>query len=74
MNSKLEKSQDGFFKKEAKFMVGTIIGLIVVVVLAAWLIPFLSHHIEVDRCLDSGGAYDYENNVCLFSDKKAGTK
>ncbi len=55
-------------------MVGTIIGLIVVVVLAAWLIPVLSHHIEVDRCLDSDGAYDYENNVCLFSDKKAGTK
>ena len=69
-----QTASEGFFIKEAKSLVVSIIGLIAVGFLTAWMILLLHHHLEVDRCLDAGGAFDYVNEVCLFSDVEAAIK
>ncbi len=36
-------------------------------VLAVWIAaPFVSEFLSVDDCLDSGGSFDYANNVCDY--------
>lgn len=55
-----------YFKNEAKFMVWSIIAIIVVALIAAILIPFIYRQITIDRCLDAGGSYNHETNKCII--------
>jgi hypothetical protein len=47
--------------------------MVVVVLLLAAGVPFsiwLSQQIEIDKCLDAGGAWDYEHRNCQFEAPK----
>ena len=55
------------FQREAKIMAGVFVLVVVFGILAAWLVPILQNHIAVDRCLDSGGSFNYKANKCELS-------
>lgn len=47
--------------------------IVVVVLLIVAGVPFsiwLSRQIEIDKCLDGGGAWDYEQRRCIFEAPK----
>lgn len=46
---------------------GAVIAVAGLVLFLAVAIPYASESIQVDRCLDSGGSYDYSKSVCDFS-------
>lgn len=53
------------FKFEARLLIWLLLvlaGLSFVVGVAA---PWLMHQLDIDRCLDAGGAYDYKTEVCV---------
>jgi hypothetical protein len=52
------------FKFEGWLMAATILLPLAVGLLAAVVAPILLKHLEVDRCLDNGGAYDYKTETC----------
>lgn len=53
-----------FFKKIRKISyIALSIGLIVYIMLN--LVPEIADKLEVDKCLDNGGAWDYEQRSCL---------
>ncbi len=52
------------FHREAKIMLWLFIAVLVVGFLAAMLVPKIITFIEVDRCLDTGGAFNYEKRSC----------
>ena len=39
-------------------------GIILLALFIAMVFPWLSNFVEVDKCLDSGGSYDYANCKC----------
>jgi len=45
-------------------MVGLFITVIFLGIFAAIVVPRLMFHLEVDRCLDLGGSYNYEAGLC----------
>ena len=49
----------------------TKIALIAIVIIGCLyaVFRFLNYHLDIDRCLDSGGVYDYENRKCLHKVK-----
>lgn len=53
------------FRREARIMAGMLLVLLLLGLIASFVGPYLIRYIEVDRCLDSGGKYDYEKNCCL---------
>ncbi len=55
------------FRREAKIMAGIFVLIVALAVLAAWLVPILKHHIAIDRCLDSGGSFNYKTYDCEHS-------
>ena len=52
------------FRRESKLMVGVFFAVILLGVLAAIVVPRLMFHFDVDRCLDLGGAFNYEKGRC----------
>jgi len=52
------------FRRESKIMVGLFITVIFLGIFAAIVVPRLMFHLEVDRCLDLGGSYNYEAGLC----------
>ena len=52
------------FKLEGWLMVAAIALPLVLGIAAAVLVPFVRTQIAVDRCLDSGGKYNYETDAC----------
>jgi hypothetical protein len=40
------------------------LAIVIIGLLAVWLFPVLLQHLKIDRCLDSGGAYDYTRQEC----------
>ena len=46
---------------------GIFVLIVALAVLAAWLVPILEHHIAIDRCLDSGGSFNYKTYDCEHS-------
>ncbi len=48
----------GHFRREAKIMAGISMLIVALAILAAWLVPIITHHIAIDRCLDSGGSFN----------------
>ena len=55
------------FRREAKIMAAAFVLVVVFGILAAWLVPILQNHIAADRCLESGGSFNYETNKCELS-------
>jgi hypothetical protein len=45
--------------------------IIILAILAAWLGPWVSRQLAIDRCLDAGGAYDDQTRECLLPASKA---
>lgn len=42
-----------------------LLALAVLGFLIALAAPWLMHQVDIDRCLDAGGAYDYHNEACV---------
>ena len=53
------------FKLEGWLPFALIFGMITLGVLAALVLPRVLQFFEVDRCLDAGGKYNYETDVCI---------
>ena len=49
-------------KKSAKRMACAVLALLLIGAFAAWLYG----EIQIDKCLDAGGAWDYEQHHCMF--------
>jgi len=49
------------FNRVSALMVG-ILALVVIIVII--IVHFLSREIDIDRCLDAGGRYNYQTEVC----------
>ena len=45
-------------------MVGLFVFIVAAAFLVVWLVPVVKHYIAVDRCLDSGGAFNYKTYNC----------
>lgn len=43
-----------------------IVWLILVFAIGAAVVPWLYREIQIDKCLDAGGAWDYEGKHCIF--------
>ena len=54
----------GHFRREAKIMVGFFVSIVAVGLLIGLLMPRIRLWVAVDRCLDAGGAYNYQARVC----------
>ena len=54
-------------------MAGSVVVLVLLGMLAGLVGPWLLHQIDVDKCLDRGGAFDYDNNKCIFAPGKVTT-
>jgi hypothetical protein len=39
------------FSREVKIMIGLFVAFLLSYMIAAFVVPYLSHHIDVDRCL-----------------------
>jgi hypothetical protein len=48
------------FRRTRQF---TLIALVIVLV-AAMVLSYARRQLQIDRCLDSGGRWDYANDVC----------
>ena len=54
----------GHFRREAKIMLGFIVGVVVMGLLLGLLLPRIVQWLAVDRCLDAGGTYNYQRRAC----------
>lgn len=54
------------FRHESKLNLSLPIVIIFIGFLAAILAPKAIRFFNIDKCLDNGGSYDYENNVCMY--------
>jgi hypothetical protein len=45
-------------------MIGLVIGVVGIGLLLVLVAPRIGHWLAVDRCLDSGGSYNYQARVC----------
>ena len=55
------------FEREAKLMLGFILMLPLLALLAGLFGPWILRQIDIDKCLDRGGAFDKESGNCKFS-------
>jgi hypothetical protein len=46
-------------------MASLFLGLVLLALAAGLVLPKLIQHKEIDQCLDSGGAYNYEVKTCV---------
>lgn len=53
------------FVREAQIMIGLLVVPIVIGIIAALVVPFLLHQIDIDKCLDSGGKFEYGKKQCI---------
>lgn len=42
------------------------IGIVLVLAVSVPLVTWLRREIQIDKCLDAGGAWDYEQLHCIF--------
>jgi hypothetical protein len=54
----------GHFRREAKIMLGLIVGIVVAGLLVGLLLPRIAQWLAGDRCLDAGGTYNYHRRAC----------
>lgn len=64
MNEEIPESKNHFVR-EAKLMLLFPLLLILLGIIAGLLVPIVMKQVEIDRCLDSGGKFDYNTNQCL---------
>lgn len=57
------------FSREVKIMIGIFMVPIIIGVIAAYIVPFLLHQVEIDKCLDSGGKFEYQHSRCIGKGK-----
>jgi hypothetical protein len=57
------------FSREVKIMIGIFMVPIIIGVIAAFIIPCVLHQVEIDKCLDSGGKFEYQKNRCIGKSK-----
>lgn len=53
------------FTREARLMLLLPVLLITIGILVATAAPWLKRQVDVDRCLDAGGKYEYQANTCI---------
>jgi hypothetical protein len=58
------------FSREAKMMLFFPLILIIMGILASIFAPKILRQLDIDRCLDNGGKFDYEKNICVGNDSK----
>ena len=46
--------------------IGKLLVIVAIVLTLAWLSNEFYAFLQVDKCLDSGGAYDYEGEKCVY--------
>jgi hypothetical protein len=63
----MRESPTGIFKRETKILLLSAIALIAITLIAALGGPYLFKQISIDRCLDSGGKFNYQTNECICS-------
>ena len=56
----------GRFQKEARGMAFYLAAVAFLVVVAAFVVPWLIQFERVDACVDRGGRYDYDARRCEF--------
>ena len=56
------------FKRESKIMIWFFWAIPFIGLLAAFVLPKFLHNIEVDKCLDNGGSFNYQNCECDFKE------
>lgn len=44
-----------------------VVAWVLILTLAVWISGWLAINIEIDSCLDSGGRYNYESNICEYN-------
>lgn len=52
------------FEREAKWMAAVFVLLLALGVAAAFVVPYVLTQIDINRCLDKGGSYDYAATQC----------
>jgi hypothetical protein len=57
------------FEREAKIMAWFLPALILLALIGGLLLPWLMEQMAIDRCLDSGGAFNYEIRTCAHEAK-----
>lgn len=57
------------FSREVKIMIGIFMAPIIIGVIAAFIVPYVLGQVEIDKCLDSGGKFEYQNNRCIGKSK-----
>lgn len=62
-------SINSHFSREAKIMIGLLVVPLVVGLIVSIFAPSIMHQLDVDRCLDSGGKFDYDNSTCIGGDQ-----
>jgi len=72
MNEKIDEipGSKSHFVREAKLMLLFPFILILLGIIASLLVPKIMQQIEIDRCLDSGGKFDYSTNQCVQEESK----
>ena len=58
------------FKREPKFMTWFFLAIPFIGLIAAFILP----QFEIDKCLDNGGSFDYQNCECDFNENHQYTK
>ena len=58
-------SINGHFKFEGWLMLALFLAPFAIGLLAAFVVPYVLTQVAVDRCLDSGGSYNYETELCV---------
>jgi hypothetical protein len=60
----------GPFEREARFVLSFFAIVIGIALLATLIAPKIVRYCRVDRCLDQGGRYNYDNGLCEFGEEK----
>jgi hypothetical protein len=62
-------SINSHFKVEGWLMVLVLLVPLLVGLVVLVAAPYISTQLAVDKCLDSGGSYNYETNACTAATK-----
>ena len=65
------------FKRESKILIGLFLAIPFMGLLAALIVPKILHTrqtIKVEKCLDNGGSFNYQNCECDFKENHAYTE
>jgi hypothetical protein len=52
-------------KAEGWLMLALFLAPIVLALVVIFILPYIERQIDIDRCLDAGGAYNNETGTCL---------